>query len=59
MRLYTSHAGGTSSIPNQELRAHMLCSVAKINKKFEKKEKKQNNIPTRKAHLKDVLKDQV
>ena len=41
MRLYTSHAGGTSSIPNQELRAHMLCSVAKINKKFEKKEKKQ------------------
>ena len=26
---------------------------------FEKKEKKKKNIPTRKAHLKDVLKDQV
>ena len=26
---------------------------------FEKKEKKQYNIPTRKAHLKDVLKGQV
>ena len=41
LRLCTSHAGGASSIPDQELRSHMLCGVAKINKTFEKKETKQ------------------